>query len=98
MTKEPKLTRGTQIAYVPYHVMPEQTTDLATALRHPDTEFGFVTSGPTAEGDYFCRYWLKGRLGDLRTKSCSELTPHDRLVVTESVLPQIVTDALALYC
>jgi hypothetical protein len=80
---------GTQIAYVPTHVNSD--------IRHPDVEFGFVTSyRPAGEvlanPHYFCRYWRKGHLGELRTTSCSELTSAYLLVECESV-PQGVVDA-----
>jgi hypothetical protein len=72
---------GTQIAYVPTHAEDN--------LTHPDVEFGFVTS---ERGDnHFCRYWRKGHLGELRTTSCSELTPTYLLVEYESV-PQAVVE------
>lgn len=77
---------GTQIAYIPTHANDD--------LEHPDVEFGFVTS---ERGDsHFCRYWIKGQPGKLRTVSCSELTPSYMLVEIESVLPVVVSDAMAL--
>lgn len=58
------------IAYIPIHANGDIT--------HQDVEFGFVT---TVEDDrVFCRYWAKGEIGTrLRTTSCSECTPIDRL-------------------
>jgi hypothetical protein len=97
VNETPQLTRGTQIAYVPQHVQ-ELDNDLTSRLAHPDVEFGFVTSGPTYNNAYFCRYWRKGHLGDLRTKSCSEGTPFDCIVVIDSV-PQVTVDlAMVDYC
>jgi hypothetical protein len=62
--------RGMQIAYVPKHAYDD--------LRHPDVQFGFVTS--VREKACFCRYWSKNSPGELRTKANSELTPKDLLV------------------
>lgn len=83
------LERGTQIAYMPAHVK---------SLEDPGVEFGFVTSGPNARGEYACRYWLPGHPGELRTKLNSELTPGHLLVEHVSVEPAVVERALAEYC
>jgi len=54
-----------QIIYIPRHAEGN--------INHPDVEFGFVMTGGL---DYvFCRYWIKGQPGVLRTTSCSERTP-----------------------
>ena len=78
------LRRGTQIAYIPTHADGD--------IRHPDVEFGFVTS--VRNGVAFCRYWRKCSLGELRTKANSEGTPIDVLVERRSVHPVIVASAL----
>ncbi|MCJ7813721.1 hypothetical protein MUP95_10450 [bacterium] len=65
--------RGEQIAYIPTHA--EGNVD------HPDTEFGFVTKDSGDKG-VFCRYFYKN--GTLRTVSCSELTPREKLVFKHS--------------
>lgn len=67
---------GTQIAYVPSHVNGD--------IRHPDVQFGFVTS--ERDNAHFCRYWTRGKEGnDLRTKANSELTPNKYLVQYKAV-------------
>jgi hypothetical protein len=81
-----KLSRGTQIVYVPSH-FPIETWD--QEVNPTGAQPGFVTSGPTEDGSYFCRYWRWDYDGDeyvpeLRTKANSEMTPGDRLVVHES--------------
>jgi len=77
---------GTQIAYIPLHAEGD--------INHPDVEFGFVVS---ERGDaHFCRYWRKGRLGELKTVANSELTPTDNLVEYKSV-SQDVVDNLKRY-
>ena len=58
-----------QIAYMPKHA--EGDTN------HPDVEYGFIMTGGFEYS--FCRYWLKGQPGVLRTKSCSERTPNNCL-------------------
>jgi len=73
--------RGDQIAYVPTHAEGD--------LQHPDVDFGFVTSVPTAT-DLFCRYWSKFSPGELRTKACSELTPGANVVHYDSVDQSLV--------
>ncbi len=84
--------RGTQIAYIPLH---------ATGINHKDVEFGFVTS-PAKNGAWFCRYWYSKKItrikGELRTKSCSEETPADRLIKYRSCSQQMVENALREFC
>lgn len=84
------LKPGTQIISVPTHV---------NNLEDPACEPGFVTSGPTRDGAYFCRYWLKkdGKY-ELRTKANSELTPVHTLVVLETVPQMIVERAMERWC
>lgn len=76
------LPRGTQIAYIPSHA--------GTDLAHHDVEFGFATSGPNKDGDYFCRYWRKGQIGILRTRFNSELTPGSRITEHKTVSQEVV--------
>jgi hypothetical protein len=78
-----KLPRGTQIVYVPPHIKLNEWSE-NVGLR--GVEYGFVTSGPTHNGDYFCRYWRYDHdameyVPELRTKANSERTPGNRLVV-----------------
>lgn len=83
---------GTQIMYVPLHIVGELATRPESVLKHPDVEFGFVM---TEIGDcHFCRYWIKGHPGELRTVSNSERTPTDLLVEYRSVDQSIVTAAI----
>lgn len=91
MSNGEKLVRGTQIAYVPDHAK-------ETGLTHRDVRFGFVTSGPAVDGSYFCRYWLTRTSPELRTKSCSELTPIENIVIIDSHTVGEVETALKAYC
>lgn len=88
------LTCGDQIVYVPYHA---QTRTDRTHYRtwdpaHPDVEFGFVTS--QNDQFVFCRFWVKGQLGVLRTVANSEATPPDCLIKYNSVKQEQVEIAL----
>ena len=67
-----KFKLGDQIAYIPLHA--------AGDIEHPDVEFGFVArlNKHTAES-FFCRYWVKGAPGRLRTVGGAELTPGDMM-------------------
>lgn len=78
---------GTQIAYVPQHVM-DSLGDNWT--NHPDVEFGFVMAPTGSEDTLFCRYWRKGKPGELRTVANSEATPIASLVEYRSVLQDVV--------
>lgn len=83
-----KLERGTQIRYVPNHA-----SGVEDDLRCED---GFVT---TDKGDsVFCRFWSRTNIGQLRTKSCSELTPAQNIVVHKSTTEKKVKEALEKYC
>ncbi len=75
---------GTQIAYIPTHANGD--------INHPDVEFGFVTS--EQETAHFCRYWMKGNPGELRTKANSESTPNDSLVEHVSVPQKTVWEVM----
>ena len=78
------LRRGTQIAYIPNHANGN--------LAHPDVDFWFVTSiTPNAA---FCRYWIRGRAGTLRTKLNSEKTSFINLAIHRSVNQAVVDQAL----
>lgn len=71
---------GTQIAYIPLQA---RTLNPSDAAKHPDTEFGFVTS--EGKGIHFCRYWQKQKPGVLRTTANSKATPNDRIMQYISV-------------
>lgn len=76
---------GTQIAYMPRHTKYN--------IKHPDVEFGFVTS---EIGDsHYCRYWRKRHLGELRTVANSELTLTGLLVKYDSVPQELVDELIA---
>ncbi len=83
-----ELKRGMQIVYVPSHAEGD--------TKHRDAEQGFVTS--VVGDNAFCRYWSKFEGGQLRTKSCGELTSISNLLIQDSV-PQIeVEAALRMWC
>lgn len=79
------LTIGTQIIYVPAHANGNSW--------HYDCERGFITS--VASLGAFCRYWSKVTPGELRTKSNSELTPFNRLIIKDTVPQEQVNEQLA---
>jgi len=95
----PTLRRGQQIAYVPPHAQTRngpsgpnkhyRTWD----AEHPDVEYGFVMSD--AEHHAFCRFWVKGQLGVLRTTANSERTPKWCLIEYDSVDQAVVDKILA---
>ena len=60
----------------------ERAYRIHSGILHIDCEPGFVTSvkGDTA----FCRYWSNHDSNSLRTKSCSESTSIDRLLVIDT--------------
>lgn len=73
--KRTKFQPGAQIAWIPNHA--------AGDIQHPDVELGFVTS---TDGDlHYCRFWMKGQPGVLRTVANSERTPARSLVAHDSV-------------
>lgn len=77
----PKLERGTQIIYVPDHAHGETA--------HPDCEEGFVTSVDPERNVAWCRYWMDDA-NRLRTRSCSEMTPIENLVIEDTRSQRIV--------
>ncbi len=83
---------GTQIAYIPLHAAGD-LEGVEDILKHPDVEFGFVTSEGQGGAIHFCRYWRKGYLGELRTCANSEATPTEMLMEYDSV-PQEIVDRL----
>jgi hypothetical protein len=85
MSEDIELERGTQIAYIPDHAEHD--------IRHPDVEFGFVTSVRPGVAAY-CRYWVRGKPGVLRTVANSELTDLRHLVLAHSVEQVVVEQAL----
>lgn len=78
---EETLKPGDQIASIPDHAKGD--------LHHQDVEFGFVMQKPGRVG-IFCRYWIKGQPGQLRTAANSELTPVAYLVKYQSVNQGVV--------
>jgi hypothetical protein len=84
------MDKGTQIAYVPNHVVVDEGGSWQT---HRDVQFGFVMSSNSPD-THFCRYWAKGHEGgELRTKANSERTPNDYLMQFDYV-PQILVEQM----
>ena len=82
------MKRGDQIAYIPGHAK-------STGLKHPDTEFGFVSSVSRLDSErIFCRYWLKNSLGTLRTTANSEATNTKDLELYKSVPNSTINEIL----
>ena len=84
-----KLDRGTQIVYVPPHMPLECFASWLHRFYPNGAQPGFVTSGPTSDGSYFCRYWSYDEEAKmfrpvLRTAANSECTPGDRLIVADT--------------
>ena len=61
-------------------------------IDHPDVEFGFVTS--VCCDIVFCRYWHKGRIGELRTVANSECAYLEDIVRHVSISQQRVDESL----
>lgn len=73
---------GDQIAYIPDH-----------AKGMLDIEFGFVWAISQYNNEkIFCRYWIIGRPGDLRTVANSELTDLRDLILYQSVPAEIIAE------
>ncbi len=80
------MIKGTQIIYIPRHVKVIEGQE----EMHPDVEAGFVF-GKIIRSHIFCRYWSKHSPDELRTKSCSESTPVDCILIKDT-RPQDVVD------
>jgi hypothetical protein len=80
MFGEEEMNPGTQVAYIPLHANDN--------FDHPDVEFGFVVK--QENNGYFCKYWHKGRVGELRTINNSEFTYGHFLVEHDSVSQDMV--------
>ena len=82
------LKRGDQILYVPSHIEIGDW-NIHRLWHYPNgVQPGFVSTGPAANGGYFCRYWQLDEEGKcfiphLRTLANSELTPNERIVVVD---------------
>jgi hypothetical protein len=83
------LQRGTQIVYRPPH---------APSFDDPSIELGFVTSGPTTDGSYFCRYFSNTHPSFLRTVANSELTPADSIYLYNHHDVQEINRLLVAHC
>ena len=84
VSEDGAMKRGDQIAYIPDHAK-------ETGLDHPDVEFGFVNSISHFNNEtIFCRYWLKGKPGKLRTTANSEATNIRDLVLHNSVSVEVI--------
>lgn len=82
------MKRGDQIAYVPDHAVADNSY---RGLEHPDIQFGFVCSiSPYDSEKIFCRYWVKGHPGTLRTTANSVLTDITDLANYTSVEQEVV--------
>lgn len=77
---------GTQIIYIPLHVDIKKTN-------HPHVCEGFVF-GKEKDGTIPCRYWCRAYPDTLRTKSCSEMTPANRLVVKKTRTQKLVKETI----
>lgn len=74
-----------QIAYIPRHAKGD--------INHQDVEFGFITK-VLSGGACFCRYFTRGSDTELRTTSCSELTPNSLLRPYISRDPGIISEKI----
>jgi hypothetical protein len=87
--------RGDQIAYIPAHAQGDP--------KHPDVQFGFVTS--FKNGTAWCRYWynakeraragIEGNEPEMRTTAISEGTMLDNLFPIVTVEKYLVEEWLA---
>ena len=85
------LKRGTQIAYVPDHV---KNAWKETGY-HPAVEFGFVNTICSDNKAAFCRYWVQGNPGVLRTIANSERTDLNDIFLHDSVSQEVVDETIA---
>jgi len=88
---EQSMKKGTQIAYIPTHAEGDEN--------HPDVELGFIVQVVQIgyrENDlaYFCRFWRKGKPGELRTTANSERCYDYQLKEHESVSQEVVDETL----
>lgn len=82
------MKRGDQIVYIPQHAM-------ELGIEHPDVEYGFVNSiSPIDNEVIFCRYWLKGKLGELRTVANSEATNIRNLKYYFKVSQELIQETI----
>lgn len=83
----PEMTfkQGTQIAYIPDHAEGD--------IFHDDVEFGFVMN-QAGKRSVFCRYWIKGLPGVLRTAANSEATPVENIIKHISVSQDTVEQTI----
>ena len=98
MNDNVELRVGMQVAYIPPHVRGMCKNNLPRMLKHPDTEFGFVSSW--RDGTVFCRFWSQYNPKQLRTLANSEgcdrfdLEAHDHYspLMVETVLKMLRGD------
>jgi len=82
------LQPGTQVIYVPPHVLNGDTTN-------PDCVAGFVTTTHPNGKAVWCRFWLKhAPPGTLRNASTGELVSIDKLIITDTVDQALVDQVL----
>lgn len=81
-----QFNRGDQIIYVPSHAAGDED--------HHDVEEGFVMRD--TEKFVLCRYWSKHDPNLLRTSSCSESTPRDRLILKKTRPQKVVEDMIEM--
>lgn len=72
-----QLHRGTQIVYLPQHLIDKAD------LNNKEIQFGFVTS--VKKDIVYCRYFSQYDLTTLRTVSCSERSPIENLYLLNTV-------------
>ena len=83
--KVPLLKEGDQIVYLPWHSEGD--------MNHPDAELGFVVTTRTKEGvppEALCRYWRRGKPGELPTVANGEWTPTFSLALFKSVPDSVI--------
>jgi hypothetical protein len=84
-----KFGRGIQVAYLPNHAEGN--------FENPDVEYGFVTSTRSNSDSWelvYCRFWHKGKPGEMRTTNCSEMANASNLMVYHSVDQSVVQEWL----
>lgn len=87
--------RGQQVVYIPTRVLrqysPSGEWKLSHLLKHPDVEFGFVTS--VSGNIAFVRFWSPVHSDELKTKADGIPTPLTNLFEYK-LKPQEVIDEL----